>query len=584
MNTVNGDGVQLILNGGSLDDVIQGFGVSARRDENVAEWLYGNAGNDTLRGGGGADTLNGGAGNDFLDGGTGNDLAVFSETIDQVKFSFSSGNLVVTSASGVDTLRNVETVSFAGQTFSTRGVVARDDAAKGSEQSLVINLLGNDATLASSTTVSLLNKAGTVAAIGDVIATIDGIAPGSSVNIVYLGNGLAGIDPNSSAFDGLAGGATLLRSFTYTAQNSAGFTDTGLASLTIEGVNDAAILSSANVRADETDAPLTLTGDLTITDIDGIAAFQVQNGTQGQIGTFSVDANGLWTFEANSAFDELQPGQSVSESFDVFALDGTRTTVTVTIDGTAEAVPPPEPPPPEPPPPEPPPPSGTPLGLSAFTGASFSAIDYADGSYGVSYSGGTFWSDTFQDVGATLVAGPGLSVDQSYAHVDMAASGYNYSFDYNYHSNTTSVGQVEVKLAGYDAGGVVTGASVTVDNLAAKLAFSSTVGSALYGTIDVYAFAGNGIVELGDYGQGVLVGTIDNIAAGTGSYTADLDAAMLDAIMDAAALSDGTLSLVFRAVMDDFTYDNPYGRTENSSQDFLVDFQVSDVSVDLIVA
>src|SRR5207248_1380392 len=50
--------------------------------------------------------------------------------------------------------------------------------------------------------------------------------------------------------------------------------------------------------------------------------------------TFSIAANGAWTYTANSAFDSLNVGQSVSDTFTVASADGTPTTVQVTINGT----------------------------------------------------------------------------------------------------------------------------------------------------------------------------------------------------------------------------------------------------------
>ena len=45
----------------------------------------------------------------------------------------------------------------------------------------------------------------------------------------------------------------------------------------------------------------------------------------GAIGAFAIDAAGAWTFTANSAFDHLAVGQSVSEIFHVASIDGTPT-------------------------------------------------------------------------------------------------------------------------------------------------------------------------------------------------------------------------------------------------------------------
>ena len=50
-----------------------------------------------------------------------------------------------------------------------------------------------------------------------------------------------------------------------------------------------------------------------------------------------IDATGHWTFTANSAFDALNVGDSITDSFVVAAVDGTTTSVAVTITGTNDA-------------------------------------------------------------------------------------------------------------------------------------------------------------------------------------------------------------------------------------------------------
>src|SRR5882672_1842044 len=65
--------------------------------------------------------------------------------------------------------------------------------------------------------------------------------------------------------------------------------------------------------------------------------FVPQTNVAGTNGTFSIAANGAWTYIANSAFDNLNVGQSVSDSFTVASADGTTSTVQVTINGTNDA-------------------------------------------------------------------------------------------------------------------------------------------------------------------------------------------------------------------------------------------------------
>src|SRR3989440_11488925 len=83
---------------------------------------------------------------------------------------------------------------------------------------------------------------------------------------------------------------------------------------------------TALVRSAETNAPLTTGGTLTITDVDNPQTFVPQTNVAGTNGTFSIAAKGAWTYTANSAFDNLNVGQSVSDSFTVASADGTTST------------------------------------------------------------------------------------------------------------------------------------------------------------------------------------------------------------------------------------------------------------------
>ncbi|MBI3479923.1 MAG: hypothetical protein HY016_06150 [Nitrosomonadales bacterium] len=104
--------------------------------------------------------------------------------------------------------------------------------------------------------------------------------------------------------------------------------------ITVDGTNDPAILGSADVVLKETNEPLRTGGKLTIKDVDSPAVFIAQDKVAGKYGTFNIDESGAWAYTANSAFDYLNVGQSVSDSFTVSSADGTTTTVKVTINGT----------------------------------------------------------------------------------------------------------------------------------------------------------------------------------------------------------------------------------------------------------
>ncbi|MGD8112680.1 VCBS domain-containing protein, partial [Vibrio sp. TRT 17S01] len=97
--------------------------------------------------------------------------------------------------------------------------------------------------------------------------------------------------------------------------------------------SQAVIIGDDNVAVFETDEPVVVEGTLIATDTDD-PTFIPQTDTPGTNGLFSIDEFGNWTFVANSAFDELNVGDSLSEDFEVTASDGTVSTVTVTINGT----------------------------------------------------------------------------------------------------------------------------------------------------------------------------------------------------------------------------------------------------------
>src|SRR5207247_3484560 len=99
--------------------------------------------------------------------------------------------------------------------------------------------------------------------------------------------------------------------------------------VTINGTNDAAVLSSTAVTLNEVNAPLTTGGTLTVVDPDSAQTFVAQTNVAGANGTFSLAADGTWSYTANSAFDNLNVGQSVSDTFTVATADGTSSTVQV---------------------------------------------------------------------------------------------------------------------------------------------------------------------------------------------------------------------------------------------------------------
>jgi VCBS repeat-containing protein len=126
-------------------------------------------------------------------------------------------------------------------------------------------------------------------------------------------------------------------SFTYQANDGEFNSTASTVHIVINPVNDPAILESVNVDLNEANVPLSASGTLAISDVDNPALFVPQNEVHGAHGTFSLDVSGSWIYVADSAFDELQAGQSYVDTFQVESLDGTLSSVAIAIHGTNDA-------------------------------------------------------------------------------------------------------------------------------------------------------------------------------------------------------------------------------------------------------
>lgn len=131
-------------------------------------------------------------------------------------------------------------------------------------------------------------------------------------------------------------------SFSFAARDNLGLEDPtpATATITINPLPDAAIIggtTSGSVKED-TPAQTTASGTLTVTDPDaGEAAFTPKAGSPGTYGSFSIDATGNWTYVLDNgkpAVQALKEGETRLDTFSVTSLDGTSTTVTITVKGT----------------------------------------------------------------------------------------------------------------------------------------------------------------------------------------------------------------------------------------------------------
>ena len=138
-------------------------------------------------------------------------------------------------------------------------------------------------------------------------------------------------------------GATESLEDSFTAVSSDG-TASQLVTVTINGTNDVPVIGGVSTSAVTEESAvlegfLNTSGRLTITDTDqGQSNFTAQASVAGSYGTFTLDAQGNWTYRAdNSQTDIQQLGatESLEDSFTAVSSDGTASQlVTVTINGT----------------------------------------------------------------------------------------------------------------------------------------------------------------------------------------------------------------------------------------------------------
>ena len=246
-----------------------------------------------------------------------------------------------------------------GETIVDQILVASAD---GTDQQVIrITITGtNDAPIVQDDTNSATDNG--VAATGNVL-----------LNDIDPENDTLTVD-NAGMFTGLFGDLTLNADGSYSylvTDESLGASFTGQESFTVDvsdgdliststltiaitGENDAAIITGdfsgdvteAGGTANGTPGVSMVAGSLDHTDVDSDNAddvFQevaVPAASAMGYGTYTVTVDGDWVYmldDSNSAVEALNSGQSLSDSFDVLAEDGTVQTISITINGANDA-------------------------------------------------------------------------------------------------------------------------------------------------------------------------------------------------------------------------------------------------------
>ncbi|HKJ53352.1 MAG TPA: VCBS domain-containing protein, partial [Gammaproteobacteria bacterium] len=147
------------------------------------------------------------------------------------------------------------------------------------------------------------------------------------------------LDDTNPAVQALGAGESLTDTFTFTASDG----NSQVVTITINGADDASVISGTTAGAVTEDAGVPATGTLTITDTDtsDTPSFPDVAPTAGDnaYGNFEM-TSGAWTYtldNANAAVQGLDVGESISDTFTFVATDGNTQVVTITVSGSEDS-------------------------------------------------------------------------------------------------------------------------------------------------------------------------------------------------------------------------------------------------------
>ncbi|USE36989.1 VCBS domain-containing protein [Endozoicomonas sp. SCSIO W0465] len=149
------------------------------------------------------------------------------------------------------------------------------------------------------------------------------------------GNWTYRADNSQSAIQSLGDGDTLGETVIIQSVDGTNHTLT----LTVTGSNDGAVISGTDSGSisEDSGGTLTVSGALSISDVDSGEAQFTAGTVNGSYGDLTVDANGNWSYSADNsqpAIQALGNGDTLTDTLTVSSLDGTAHTVTITVNGS----------------------------------------------------------------------------------------------------------------------------------------------------------------------------------------------------------------------------------------------------------
>jgi len=213
-----------------------------------------------------------------------------------------------------------------------------------------INATNDVATILGANTGAVTEDAA-VSVVSDAITVVDAdsgesffvplVATGvyGSLQLTSAGGWTYTLDNADLDTDVLNSGVVVTDSFTVTSVDGSA---TEVIAVEVTGSNDVAIISGINTGAVVEDAFVnTVTGTLSVADVDSGEAFFTPQSTVGVYGSLQINSAGAWTYSLANADPDtnlLNSGGVVTDSFTVTSQDGSATDViTVTVTGSNDA-------------------------------------------------------------------------------------------------------------------------------------------------------------------------------------------------------------------------------------------------------
>jgi VCBS repeat-containing protein len=142
-----------------------------------------------------------------------------------------------------------------------------------------------------------LDNTETFALVGSNVGTYGTLTLGTNGAYTYTyGTGIHAITAN------------VTDTFTYRVTDAAGNTSTATLAVTVTPVNDAATFSGDISKATtETDVAQTITGQLTVADVDSATTVVAHTSVAGSagLGNFTINSTGAWSYVMNNAQNQL---------------------------------------------------------------------------------------------------------------------------------------------------------------------------------------------------------------------------------------------------------------------------------------